>query len=48
MFRDREEVGKLLSELLKKYDFDKENTVILAIPRGGSLKYIKSLGYHFR
>ncbi|HBT98744.1 MAG TPA: phosphoribosyltransferase, partial [Sulfurihydrogenibium sp.] len=35
MFRDREEAGKLLSELLKKYGVDKENTVILAIPRGG-------------
>lgn len=34
-FKNREEAGKLLAEFLKNYNFDKENTVILAIPRGG-------------
>lgn len=35
MFRDREEAGRLLGDLLKDYNFYKDNTVILAIPRGG-------------
>jgi predicted phosphoribosyltransferase len=50
MFRDREEAGRLLAELLKKYDFDKENTVILAIPRGGvpvAYEVSKKLGIPF-
>ncbi|SNZ11714.1 Predicted phosphoribosyltransferase [Persephonella hydrogeniphila] len=35
MFDDREEAGKLLGEELKNFIKDKENAVILAIPRGG-------------
>lgn len=36
-FTNREEAGKLLAEQIKKElpDLDKENTIILAIPRGG-------------
>ncbi|MEZ0323710.1 MAG: hypothetical protein ABWJ98_05310 [Hydrogenothermaceae bacterium] len=37
IFRDREEAGKLLARELKKFNLDKENTIILAIPRGGVL-----------
>ena len=50
MFRDRKEAGKLLGELLKKHDFDKDNTVILAIPRGGvevAYEVSKKLGIPF-
>lgn len=35
IFRDREEAGKFLAKEIKKYNFDKENSIILAIPRGG-------------
>lgn len=35
MFKNREEAGRLLSEKLKPIVKDKENTVLLAIPRGG-------------
>lgn len=35
VFKNREEAGKLLAELLKTYNFNKEKTLILAIPRGG-------------
>ncbi|NHV06569.1 MAG: phosphoribosyltransferase, partial [Thaumarchaeota archaeon] len=35
MFRNREEAGRLLSEKLKPIVKDKENTILLAIPRGG-------------
>ncbi|WP_457625958.1 phosphoribosyltransferase [Persephonella sp.] len=35
MFENREEAGELLGEELKKVVEDKENAVILAIPRGG-------------
>lgn len=35
MFKDREEAGRLLSEKLKPLVKDKENTILLAIPRGG-------------
>jgi predicted phosphoribosyltransferase len=35
IFKDREEAGKLLGEFLKSFNFDKENSIILAIPRGG-------------
>lgn len=50
MFRDREEAGKLLGELLKKYNIDRGNTVILAIPRGGvpvAYEVSKKLGIPF-
>ncbi|MBK3332536.1 phosphoribosyltransferase [Persephonella atlantica] len=35
MFKDREEAGSLLAEEVKKVIKEKENAVILAIPRGG-------------
>ncbi|NPA28094.1 MAG: phosphoribosyltransferase [Epsilonproteobacteria bacterium] len=35
MFKNREEAGKLLAQALKNIDFDKENTIVLALPRGG-------------
>jgi len=35
MFKNREEAGELLGEVLSKIVEDKENTVLLAIPRGG-------------
>ncbi|NPA57936.1 MAG: phosphoribosyltransferase [Aquificae bacterium] len=35
MFKNREEAGLLLGELLAQRLADKENTVLLAIPRGG-------------
>ncbi|MCX7760148.1 MAG: phosphoribosyltransferase family protein [Hydrogenothermaceae bacterium] len=35
IFRDREEAGKLLSKEVRKYNFDRDNSIILAIPRGG-------------
>ncbi|WP_457624462.1 phosphoribosyltransferase [Persephonella sp.] len=35
MFRNREEAGELLGEVLSKVIQDRENTVLLAIPRGG-------------
>jgi len=35
MFRNREEAGELLGEVLSNIIQDKENTVLLAIPRGG-------------
>ncbi|MBO3801120.1 MAG: phosphoribosyltransferase family protein [Thermoproteota archaeon] len=35
MFKNREEAGQLLSEKLKFVINDRENTILLAIPRGG-------------
>lgn len=35
MFKNREEAGRLLSEKLKLVIKNKENTILLAIPRGG-------------
>ncbi|MCX7737799.1 MAG: phosphoribosyltransferase family protein [Hydrogenothermaceae bacterium] len=36
-FINKEEAGNLLVESLEKIPVDKENTIILAIPRGGVL-----------
>ncbi|NPA51906.1 MAG: phosphoribosyltransferase [Aquificae bacterium] len=35
MFENREDAGRKLAQLIKKLDLDPEDTVILAIPRGG-------------
>ncbi|WP_029519869.1 phosphoribosyltransferase family protein [Persephonella sp. IF05-L8] len=50
MFKDREEAGLLLADLLKEYIEEPENTVILAIPRGGvpvAYKIAEKLGIPF-
>lgn len=36
-FKDRHEAGQLLAEFLKSWSFDKSNTLVLALPRGGVL-----------
>ena len=35
MFKDRMDAGEKLAQKIKKLDLDKENTIILALPRGG-------------
>ncbi|WP_297457006.1 phosphoribosyltransferase family protein [Persephonella sp.] len=50
MFKDREEAGLLLADLLKNYIDNPENTIILAIPRGGvpvAYKIAEKLGIPF-
>ena len=50
MFKNREEAGLLLADLLKDYIEEPENTIILAIPRGGvpvAYKIAEKLGIPF-